>query len=281
MKTQTTFTPEEIEVFAPAEKIGLLACHDPHGETHVTLITSLMAAGPTQLTIGQFCRGRSKWYIQRDPRVAFLIMSLDRRLWRGTAHWTHRRCEGPEYEIYNAMPMFRYNAYFGINTVHYFDLVAHGGREALPMGRIVPAALMTRCAKGGAGTGQAQRILKPFAENLFNRLDALKFIACPGDDGFPRIVPLIQCQAADSRRLVFSTYAYKEELAHLIPGATVAVYALNLRMQSVLVRGTFAGFGRVRGLTVGTIDLNWVYNSMPPCHDQIYPPVALEPVVDF
>jgi hypothetical protein len=29
------------------------------------------------------------------------------------------------------------------------------------------------------------------------------------------------------------------------------------------------------------IDLEWVYNSMPPVPGQIYPPTELEPVVNF
>jgi len=281
MKTRNAFTPEEREAFAPAEKVGLVACINPDGLIHVTLITSIMAPGPTQLTLGQFCMGRSKWYMQQNPQIAFLIMSMDRKLWRGKARWTHKKFEGPEYETYNNLPMFRYNAYFGINTVHYLDLVETSEAQGLPMGRIIPAAILTKLAKGAADLGQRERILKPFAEDLFNQIDALKFIAYLGDDGFPQIIPAIQCQAADSRRLVFSTHAYKDELIRIQAGTNVAIFGLNLRMQSVLVRGTFAGFNRLRLLPMGIVDIDWVYTSMPPCHEQIYPPVELEPVMDF
>jgi hypothetical protein len=34
-------------------------------------------------------------------------------------------------------------------------------------------------------------------------------------------------------------------------------------------------------MKLGTVDIEWVYNSMPPGHGQIYPPVALKPVVNF
>ena len=281
MKTRTSFTQDEIKAFAPAEKVGLVACVNPEGLIHMTLITSIMAPRPTQMTIGQFCMGRSKWYMQQNPQIAFLIMSMDRNLWRGKARWTHKKFDGPEYETYNNLPMFRYNAYFGINTVHYLDLVETGPKEDLPMGQIIPAALMTKIAKGAARSSSEDRILKPFAENLFNKIDALKFIAYLGDDGFPKITPVIQCQAADSRRLVFSTIAFRNELLRIKKGTNVAVFGLNLRMQSVLVRGTFNGFKRMRLLPMGSVDIEWVYNSMPPCHEQIYPPVELKPVVDF
>ena len=275
------FTQEEIKTFAPAEKIGLVACTDPDGNIHVTLITSIMASGPKQLTLGQFCTGLSKWYIQLNPDVGFLIMSMDKRFWRGKARWTHKRSDGLEYEIYNQLPMFRYNTYFGINTVHYLDLLETNGEEKLPMASIIPAAILTRIAKGAAGTGNSDRILKPFAEKLFNQLDALKFLAFHDADGKPKIIPIIQCQAADSQRLVFSSAPFKDELRQVATKSKIAIYGLNLKMQSVLVRGVFQGYQRHLGTSLGVLDIDWVYNSMPPGHGQIYPEVKLEPITEF
>jgi hypothetical protein len=208
-------------------------------------------------------------------------MTLDKKMWRGKAKWTHLKKEGPEYEIYNNIPMFRYNTYFGVNTVHYLDVIEISGPGALPMSAIVRAALLTRMAKGGARTTTSGRILKPFAENLFNKLDSLKFISYVGEKGFPVIVPVIQCQAADSSRLVFSPGVYSKEL-HAIPkGIKVAVFCLTMGMESVLIRGSYTGMERFRLSKLGVIDIDWVYNSMPPCHGQIYPEVPLEAVVNF
>lgn len=279
--TRTYFTEEEITAFHPAEKIGLIACLNQQNQVHMTLITSIMASGPEQLTLGQFCTGLGKWYIQENNKLSFLIMTLDRKLWRGKARWTHKRLDGPEYERYNELPMFRYNTYFGINTVHYMDLVETGGQESLPMARIVPAALLTKLLKRGLTSGRSERILKSFAENLFNDLGALKFLSFLGEDGYPVIIPIIQCQAADSRRLAFSSLPYREELKSLKPKTEVAVFCLNLKMQSVLIRGTFNGFSQSTLANLGSIDINWVYNSMPPIHEQIYPPVELNPVADY
>ena len=241
MTMRKTFTQNEIKAFAPAEKIGLVACINPEGDVHMTLITSIMAAGPNQLTLGQFSTGLSKYYMQLNPKIGFLVMSMDKKLWRGRARWTHKRSDGPEYDIYNNQPMFRYNAYFGINTVHYLDLVDVANEGKLPLGRIIPAAIITRVAKGAAATGNPAPILKPFAENLFNRLDTLKFLAYIGENGFPGIIPVIQCQASDSRRLVFSTLAFHDELQTIEAKTVVGIFGLNLKMQSVFVRGIFQG----------------------------------------
>ena len=281
MKTKTSFSVQEMKAFEPAEKIGLVACVNPEGLPHISLITSIMAPKPDQLTLGQFCKGLSKQYIQQNPHVAFLIMTMDKKMWRGRAKWTHLKKEGPEYERYNEIPMFRYNTYFGINTVHYLDLIGTSESGDLPMPKIVLSAVLTKLAKGAAATGLEERILKPFAEHLFNQLGSLKFIAYIGHDGFPVIVPVIQCQAADSRRLAFSPIAFKDELIHIPKGTQVAVFGLTMGMEDVLIRGPFRGYRRTIGLKLGTIDIEWVYNSMPPAHGQIYPEVELTPVREF
>jgi hypothetical protein len=274
------FTEQEMRAFEPAEKIGLVACVNPEGLPHISLITSIMAPEPGQLTLGQFCKGLSKQYIQLNPNIAFLVMTMDKKMWRGKAKWTHLRNEGPEFERYNDIPMFRYNTYFGIHTVHYLDLMETSECETLPMSKIAISAMLTRLTKGAASTGIKDRILKPFSENLFNQLSSLKFIAYVGSDGFPVIVPVIQCQAADSRRLAFFPMAFKNELLRIPPETTVALFGLTMKMEDVLIRGPFRGFRRKRGLPIGIVDVQWVYNSMPPAHGQIYPEIPLTPVTD-
>ncbi len=279
--TKKSFDTDEMKAFEPCEKIGIISCVNPDGQTHMSLITSIMASTPNQMTLGQFSRGLSKWFIQQNSKLSYVIITLDKNMWRGTAKWTHRKFDGPEYEVYNDMPMFRYNSYFGINTVHYLDLVENFGKESLPMLSIVPSILLTKLAKGGAKTKSKDRILSHLGEDLFNQLDALKFISYVGDDGFPVIIPIIQCQTPDSRRLAFSNIAYGSELKALKPGTNVSVFALNTKMQSVLTRGTFNGFTKHRLVEMGTVDIDWVYNSIPPIHEQIYPAVELKAVEKF
>jgi hypothetical protein len=102
-----------------------------------------------------------------------------------------------------------------------------------------------------------------------------------GDDGFPVIIPLIQCQAADSTRLAFSPLAYREELSALRQCSSIAIFGLTMDMEDVLFRGVFAGFGKHRGVKLGCVDIIWVYNSMPPKTGQIYPIQKLGAVVNF
>jgi len=103
-----------MKAFAPAEKLGIIATVTEEGLPHMSLLTSVMAAGTDQLIVGEFCQGLSKYYMQRNGKIGFAILTLDKKLWRGKALWMHLKKEGPEYEIYNQQPMFRYNTYFAL-----------------------------------------------------------------------------------------------------------------------------------------------------------------------
>ncbi len=270
----------EIMAFAPSEKIGIVATIRD-GLPHISLLTSLMAKDATHLTIGEFCRGWSKENMEKNPSIGFALLTLDKRLWLGKARWTHKAHEGKEYEIYNAQPMFRYNTYFGINTVHYLDLIEIEGGEHIPMGAIVQSALLTKIAKGAAHSKKETPALKPFAQRLFNQLDSLSFLAYIGSDGIPELVPLFQAQAADRGRIVFHTGAFEKKIASIPSGSTAAVFCVSMQMESVLVRGSYRGISRLRGISCGMLDIDWVYNSLPSAHGQIYPEIPLEPVMDF
>jgi hypothetical protein len=281
MEIKKSFNESEIKSFSKSEKIGIVATINPDGLPHVTLITSIQAIAPEKMTLGEFCKGESKSHIQKNPKIGFLIMTLSKELSRGKAIWTHLKKEGPEYEMYNNQPMFRYNTYFGINTVHYLDLIETSVLEPLPMSKIVKGALQTIFAKGSRKSGVNEKILSHFAETLFNKLDSLKFISYIGRDGFPVIFPVIQAQASDSRTISFAPSAYQDDIAKIPDGADVAVFCIALSMEDVLIRGKYHAPERSRGIKLASVDINWVYNSMAPNHRQIYPEVPLAAVENF
>ncbi len=280
-KRLSALAPEDPKEFEPEAKIGLLATIDPNGLPHISLITSMRAKTPQRLMWGQFTEGCSKRNVRSNPRAGWLVLTMDKKMWRGKALWTGDTHQGEDYELYNNTPMFRYNAYFGIHTVHYMDLVETFGRESLPMGGIVSASILTKALKGLGGGDKSRQVLKPWAQGLFNKLDALKFLGFVDSDGYPAIVPLIQCQAASSSRLAFSPMAYGDEIKGLQPGAHLAVFGLTMQMEDVLVRGVFGGYKGLGPARLGVLDIDWVYNSMPPQQGPIYPPQPLEAVTEF
>jgi len=267
-----------MSAFEESAKIGLLATVDPQGLPHVSLITSIQARSPVQLMYGQFSEGRSKSHIKANPHVGFLVMNREKELWRGKARWTGEATSGEDYEMYNRKPMFRYNSYFGIHTVHYLDLVESECKKSIPTAGVAIGSLVTSLARRFATAKAPETILKPWAESLFTKLDTLKFLSYLGRDGYPAIVPVVPCQAVGSTRLIFAPTVHRAELAAIPADATVAVFALNLQMESILVRGRFSGYRRYAGLRAGAIDIDWVYNSMPPMQGPIYPVPPTPPV---
>lgn len=277
----TTFSPEDIQSTQPAMKIGLLATVTPAGLPHVTMLSSLMACAPTRMAFGQFTEGFSKQHILNNPKTGFLIMSLDKNLWRGKATFTHATREGLEYDYYNNVPMFRYNAYFGVHTVYYLDLLAHTGKAPLPMNRIIFAAIQTMLARTLGRKPGEKDVLNSWTRAFLDKLDNLKFIAWVGVDGYPVIIPAIQTQSLGKQHILYSTSVYKDELDSIPTGAEVALFSMALTMEDVLLRGKYLGMRCLAGVNAGVVEVNWVYNPMPPTPGQVYPPVELKSVERF
>jgi hypothetical protein len=277
----TIFSEEDIQSTRPELKIGLLATVTPEGLPHVTLLSSLMACGPAQMCFGQFTEGMSKKHLLANPKTGFLIMSLDKNIWRGKASYTHSARSGQEYDYYNNVPMFRYNAYFGVHTVHYLNLLAQTGKAALPMNRIIFAAIQTMLARTFGRKQATQSVLNGWTRAFLDKIDNLKFLCYVGPDGYPVLIPAIQAQSLDAEHVLFSTSVYADELAKLPAGIPLAVFSMALTMEDVLLRGTYLGIRRLGGLQTGLVQANWVYNPMPPVPGQVYPPLELKPVVVF
>ena len=149
------------------------------------------------------------------------------------------------------------------------------------MGGIVIAALQTIVARTFGGNKGRKDVLNLWTQRLMNKIDNLKFLAYVGADGYPVIIPVIQAQASGSEHIVFSVSAYKDELQAISEDTAVAVFGMSLDMEDVLMRGTFQGIRRMGGFRCGVVDVSWVYNSMPPVPQQIYPALDLEPVTSF
>jgi len=225
---------------------------------------------------GQFSEGLSKTHVTLNPHVGFLVMSPEKQVWRGRARWTHAVRSGEDYELYNRKPMFRYNSYFGIHTVHYLDLIAIDGRESLSVAQLLRGWLLLAPSSVLLRGRAKRRVLRPWAERHVASLATMKFLCHVDQAGYPVISPVVPCRCAGGGRILF---AYRRELSSFPAGGRIAIFALNLQMESVLVRGTFRGYRGIPGMKAGTIDIDWVYNSMPPKQGTIYPEEPLGPVV--
>ena len=252
MKKQ--FTSDEIKKFDPCEKLALVASVNGEGKPHVSLLSSLMATAPDKMALGEFTRGLSKQFWHSNPKAGWLIITMDMKMWRGKASWTHLSTEGAEYVMFNEKPMFRYNTYFGINTVHYFDLVESTDGGGLPLLEIAKSLVFSACAKPFAYKSK-KHVLNYFSHQLINKTGALNFISFVGKDGFPVIIPALQAKASDRGTVYFPNTLYKKELAALVPGMDIAFFSMNMQMESVLIRGVFKDLSSILDLKSGRRNL--------------------------
>lgn len=262
--------------FETDSKIGLIAVEDSEGYPHITMISTLGARNSREMMFGQFCEGISKASIVQRPNTGYLVLSTDKELWRGKAVYTGSATAGPEFELFNDKPLFRYNSYFGIGRVYFLDLVEISEKSKLDMGAIISGAIWTRL-RAGAAHGHENGALNLFSHKLIAGLSTLKFLAAKGEDGFYNIIPIVQAAPAGTGRLAFAMNPYRNELMKLKAGEKTAVLAMNLDLVSVLVKGVYGG--TLGGL--GIVDVEKVYNPLPPLPGYVYPKEPIRAVEEF
>lgn len=253
-------------------KVGVLATEDENGYPHLSFISSIQALNEQSLTFGQFSAGLSKRLILDHPHVGFLVLSADKRYLRGTATYTHAANTGKEFDLYNNKPLFRYNSYMGFYRIFYLNLERISALSPLPMGAIVVGAILSRIK--ALFVQKSEQKALPFAgQSLFAQLDSLKFLCYYDAAGEAVLLPVVQATSAGSDRIALVGLPFGRELKKIPNGAKASILCLNLNMESVLVKGVYRG---------GVLEIERVYNSMPPKMEYVYPrSETIQPVRDF
>jgi hypothetical protein len=260
------------QMMACDSKVGVLATEDESGYPHLSFISSIQALGEQALTFGQFSSGLSKRFIMDKPRVGFLVLSADKRYLCGNASYTHSANTGKEFDLYNNKPLFRYNSYMGFYRIFYLNLNRISALSPLPMGAIVFGAILSRVKALFVGKSE-KNALPLIGRDLFSQLDSLKFLCYYGEDGEAVLLPVVQATSAGSDRIALCGLPFGKELSRIPDGAKVSILCLNLKMESVLVKGRYSK---------GILDIERVYNSMPPKMEYVYPRAdAIEAVKTF
>ena len=274
MKTRTfdRIHDDAIRMMDCDSKVGVLATEDEGGYPHLSFLSSIQAFGDSALTFGQFSAGLSKRFILDRPRVGFLVLSADKRYVSGNATYTHSANTGKEFDLYNNKPLFRYNSYMGFYRIFYLNLERISVIRPLPMGAIVLGALLSR-AKALFVQKSENNALPRVGQALFSELDSLKFLCYYDKKGDAQILPVVQATSAGSDRIALAGIPFGKALRQIPDGAKASILCLNLKMESVLVKGIYHK---------GILDIERVYNSMPPKMEYVYPrSEMIEPVRSF
>ncbi|XFA98651.1 hypothetical protein ACAG96_07225 [Candidatus Izemoplasma sp. B36] len=258
---------EMVKEFEKTIKIGLVATLDETSKPHITVLSTLMGKGKKEMMVGKFVEGLSKKFFVEKPKTGFLIMNTDKEFWHGTMNYSHYLKEGEDYIKYNNQPLYRYNSYFGINTVYYFKLNEISDKYHLPMANIIYNSILTMLFKGKHKDKTNKQVMNHWTKKFTAKLDTLTFISYINDDGYPIIIPVIQAQSESNSRIVFRNKPYKEALLKIKKNQDIAILAFSMTMETVLLKGKFSGFDK---LGLGYLDIKQVYNAMPPVHGYIY-----------
>jgi hypothetical protein len=284
--SEERFAAADVRALGPDPRIGLLATVAEDGWPHVTLLATLGPDGPRRLVFGQFCEGRSKEHVRREPRAGWFLMTPDRRWWRGRARWTGAERSGPAVDAFNQQPLYRYNAYFGVHTAHHLDLVAVDGRGRLSIARLAAGAALAAAAgvvlrpppRPAAARG-GEPPLGPWVARHLAAPTTLAVLAWIDAEGSPRLVPGVTARPLAGRRLVLAaTDAPRDRPPS---GAPTAVFALDLKLRSALVSGRVRWHEPPLGPAVGTLDVERVYDPMPPLAGPVWPREPLVAVREF
>lgn len=284
------WTPElsekAIKFTQPEMMLKLIATIDERGWPHLTIITSNQAFDRNEIVWGQFSRGNSKKNVQEvNPKQGIFYMTIEMpfKCMRVKAKFTHTKKEGKALQHFNKMELLRYMTYMNVYKVYYSDVIAVSPIKKLSILGLISGILKTLIAKGGIKTERKEEALNVIGYDLFTGVMNPKFLTyVDPQDGYPVIIPVIQLQAADHNRLVFSPSLFKEELNNIPEGTKVAVIALNMDLASQVAKGTFRGYQRSRLMKVGIIDIEECYNSAPPLPGKYYPELEVrEKVTDF
>ena len=160
-----TIQKENFKVFEKSEKLGVVGTIDDRGDPHLSLLTTIMAKSENEMVIGEFTKGLSKGYMQERNKCGFAIMGLDMNFWTGKMDWKDIKTEGEEFVKYNNMQMWRFNTYFGIGNVHYFDLADISEKRKLDIPKVAVNAVRCIVSKPFMKYSN-EEILRPYAKKF-------------------------------------------------------------------------------------------------------------------
>jgi len=281
-KWYSEISEDGIEFTQPDIMLKLVSTIDDRGWPHVTLISSNRAISKDKIVWGAFTEGSSKKYVIKRPKqgIFYMTAAMPFKFLQAKVDFSHTTKEGDDLEHFNQTQLMRYFTYVRTHTAYYNNIVAATPIRNLPLFGIVKGIIKDIIGKGGAKTKLNEKRLNVIGHKLFAAPIAVRVISyIDPSDGYPTMVPVIQLQAADHNRLVFPPSVLKEDLYQIPVDSKVAVFGMNFDFYNQVVKGTFTGFKKFRGIKFGVIEIEEIYNSTPPVTGVIYPKVKNIPKI--
>lgn len=246
------------------------------------MISSNRLIENNKLVWGQFTEGTSKEYVKKNPKQGIFYMTAEMpfKYLQVKADFAYTSKEGEDLEFFNKSNLMRYFTYVRVHTAYYNDIQAISQVKNLPLLGVIMGILKNMIGKGGAKTKLAEKRLNVIGYSLFTAPIAVRVISyIDPKDQYPLMIPCLQLQAADHNRLVFPLTVAKEDLQAIPTDIKVAVFGMNFEFANQVVKGTYTGIKKFRGIKFGVIEIEEIYNGAPPIMGKIYPELETRPKV--
>src|SRR5512136_578209 len=184
-----------------------LATRSVDGVPNVVPCVSLLPADdqPDTVFFGNFLLRKSIKNLQADTRVGILVITPELRGWRLTGDFVEFQRTGPYVERQMSSSLLRYNAYTGVRNAGVIRVRSVEGTFFISKLQVATdfalARLATRVPRHPGR--QDGGITVPLAvRREFARMVAVKVLAWIGENGYPRVIPMLSLQPAGDRSLV-------------------------------------------------------------------------------
>lgn len=256
------------DLFAEEMAGKFLATVDPEGKVNLALIVTLQPPpdGRTdRLIFGEFLMWKSKDNLEYNPRVAAAVVNTKLKAATLTGDFRGFEKSGPYKEAIDGSSFMRYNAYSGVRSAGILDV-----RESWPTRSFLPGAaidlLKVRMRRPGDGEGGVD--IPRLVKEKFTKPTSIKALAVMGEDGYPRVYPLLAVSMAGGTGFVLRSSSYKGELAEVAVPCPAALCLVTMDAKSYKVKGELSALGRGAYL----LRVKEVYNAMPPLAGDLIAP---------
>ncbi|MHA1340725.1 MAG: hypothetical protein ACTSRZ_11400 [Promethearchaeota archaeon] len=284
------FTKEAQKFTLPEIGLRLLCTIDDRGWPHLTLISFNIAKTPNLVVWGQFTEGLSKKYVLKTKKQGILYMNEKPPLKFVLAKvlFDHFEEGGEDCERFSRGKLLRYMTYVNVYKAYYNKVIAATELQNYPLSAIIKGHLIQLISKSGLKSkgNNVEEKLNDFGYDLFNQMTSAKFIAyIDPSDGYPVIIPCFQLRAPDKSKLAFPYTPFRNYLEQIPLNAHVAVFGIvseNFESLNLMINGRLTKKVKSIGFDWGIIEIDEIYNSMPPLHGVIYPKLEVrEKITDF
>ncbi len=248
-------------LFAEDMAAKFLATVDEGERPNVAVVVTLQPppdGRKDRLIFGDFLMWKTRRNLDRDPRVAAAVVNSKLKMATLTGDFRGFEKTGLYKDTVDASSFMRYNAYSGVRAAGTIDVREAFEPRAASMLAVPLDFLKARMHGHGAdGSGVA---VPSLVKEKFVRLTSVKALAVMGDDGYPRIHPVMATASRGDDAFVLQVTGYNRELAEVKVPCPAALCVLTLDVKSYKVKGELAPLGSHALL----FKVREVYNAMPP-----------------